>query len=207
MKCQSARILLTILIYRQLQAGRWRQNKDDVAGYLPGARNLQEWGTPSSPISCYLGFVIVLSRLCNHAKPPLQLCYRVPVTMPPLLSAGTLVIGADIWHGRLSADKANTTSRNLLVYNKIWRYWQICHFLWRTKKDIEYRDIMMFLCSYVIQSNGCVNRRLSVKNRLLYTPPTASVYRSKEHGYHKCTRIGHSRIQTLYIFDFMCLRH
>ena len=29
---------------------------------------------------------------------------------------------------------------------------------------------------------------------LLYTPPTASVYWSKEHGYHGCTRIGHSRI-------------
>ena len=28
----------------------------------------------------------------------------------------------------------------------------------------------------------------------MYTPPTASVYRSKEHGYHGCTRIGHSRI-------------
>ena len=41
---------------------------------------------------------------------------------------------------------------------------------------------------------------------VLYTPPTASVYRSKEHGYHKCTRIGHSRIFTLYRFDFMRLR-
>ena len=160
MKCQSARLLLTALIYRQLQAGRWRQNKDDVAGYLPGARNLQEWGTPSSPIyvqfyqergtpsspiSCYLGFVIVLPRLCNHVKPPLQLCYRAPVTMPPLLSAGTLVIVADIWHGRLSADKAKVTACNLLVYNKIWRCWQICHFLWRTKKGYRVLYVPMYI--------------------------------------------------------------
>ena len=38
-------------------------------------------------------------------------------------------------------------------------------------------------------------------------PPTASGHWSKEHRYHWCTRIGHSRIFTLYIFDFMCLRH
>ena len=42
---------------------------------------------------------------------------------------------------------------------------------------------------------------------VLCSPPTASEHWSKEHGYHGCTRIGHSRIFTLYIFDFMCLRH
>ena len=33
-----------------------------------------------------------------------------------------------------------------------------------------------------------------MRNWLLYTPPTASVYGSKEHRYHGCTQIGHSRI-------------
>ena len=52
---------------------------------------------------------------------------------------------ADIWHGRLSADKANVTARNLLVYNKIWRYWQICHFLWRTKKGYRVLYVPMYI--------------------------------------------------------------
>ena len=47
---------------------------------------------------------------------------------------------------------------------------------------------------------SCCN--LSVRSRLLYTSPTANVYRSKEHGYHKCTRIGHSRILIPITFGF-----
>ena len=39
-----------------------------------------------------------------------------------------------------------------------------------------------------------MERHLPPFHWLLYTPPTASVYGSKEHGYHGCTRIGHSRI-------------
>ena len=41
-----------------------------------------------------------------------------------------------------------------------------------------------------------------MRNCLLYTPPTASVYGSKEHGYHGCTRIGHSRILRPITFGF-----
>ena len=47
-----------------------------------------------------------------------------------------------------------------------------------------------------------ISRILQDRSRLLYTPPTASVYWSKEHGYHKCTRIGHSRILILITFGF-----
>ena len=47
------------------------------------------------------------------------------------------------------------------------------------------------------------NYNLSMRSWLLYTSPTARVYGSKEHGYHGCTQIGHSRIYTLYIFDFI----
>ena len=42
----------------------------------------------------------------------------------------------------------------------------------------------------------------SLRSRLLYTSPTANVYWSKEHGYHKCTRIGHSRILIPITFGF-----
>ena len=33
-------------------------------------------------------------------------------------------------------------------------------------------------------------------------PPTASGHGSKEHGYHKCTQIGHSRIHRPLTFGF-----
>ena len=49
---------------------------------------------------------------------------------------------------------------------------------------------------------GLVDIIMIVATWVLCSPPTASEHWSKEHGYHGCTRIGHSRILRPLTFGF-----